>query len=63
MGCWKGLSKETLGNKNDSFETDPLPMKRAVAFCNQIRDSKALVDSFEAIQNYVNENDNDESKT
>lgn len=62
MGCWKGLSKETLGNKNDSFETDPLPMKRAVAFCNQIRDSKALVDSFEAIQNYVNENDNDESK-
>lgn len=62
MGCWKGLSKETLGNKNDSFETDPLPMKRAVAFCNQIKDSKALVNSFEAIQDYINEKDYDESK-
>lgn len=63
MGCWKGLSKETLGNKNDSFETDPLPMKRAVAFCNQIKDSKALVESFEAIQDYIDENDEDESKS
>ena len=63
MGCWKGLSKQTIESNNDSFETDPIPMKRAVAFCNQIKDSKALVDTFNAIQEHVNETHEEEASS
>lgn len=40
MGCWNGLSKISLIDDKDSFSSDPLPMKRAVSFCNTIKDSK-----------------------
>lgn len=56
MGCWKGLSKKSLGN-DDSFLGDFSKMKRAVAFCNRIQDSKTLVDTFNLIQSHVKEND------
>lgn len=53
MGCWNGLSKLSSFNEKDSFSTDPLPMKRAVAFCNRIKDSQKLVEMFRVIQEHV----------
>lgn len=53
MGCWNGLSKKSIENDDNSFNTDPYPMKRAVAFCNQIKDSKKLVDMFNIIQEHI----------
>lgn len=60
MGCWNGLSKKTISPKDDSFSNDPVKMKRAVAFCNRIKDSQLLVDMFKTIQDYVSENDPEE---
>lgn len=61
MGCWNGLSKKTIDKHDDSFKTDNVPMKRAVAFCNRIKDSKALVAMFNLIQDYINEHDREEA--
>lgn len=53
MGCWNGLSKKTIfPTDEDNFKFDPAPMKRAVAFCNRIVDSKKLVDMFDYIVSY-----------
>lgn len=62
MGCWKGLSKVSMDPNDVSFKADPQPMKRAVAFTNRIKDSKALVNMFEDIQTYVDDNHPDEAK-
>lgn len=56
MGCWNGLSKISVFNDKDSFSTDPNKMKRAVAFCNRIKDSQKLVEMFKIIQEHVKEN-------
>lgn len=61
MGCWNGLSKKSIDKNDDSFKADNVPMKRAVAFCNRIKDSKALVEMFNLIQDYINENDREEA--
>lgn len=53
MGCWNGLSKISLFDDQQSFSTDPLPMKRAVSFCNTIADSKRIVEMFNVIQEHV----------
>ena len=53
MGCWNGLSKISLFDDQQSFSTDPLPMKRAVSFCNTINDSKRIVEMFNVIQEHV----------
>ena len=53
MGCWNGLSKISLFDDQQSFSTDPLPMKRAVSFCNTIADSKRIVAMFNVIQEHV----------
>lgn len=36
-GCINALSKKVRGDDGITFKTDPRPMKRAVAFCTQIR--------------------------
>lgn len=53
MGCWNGLSKISLFDDQQSFSSDPLPMKRAVSFCNTIADSKRIVEMFNVIQEHV----------
>lgn len=55
MGCWNGLSKISTWDEKENFVTDPLPMKRAVAFCNRIKDSQELVGMFKQIQKHVKE--------
>lgn len=40
VGCWNGLAKR--GTAESVFAVDPLPMKRAVAFCGTIKDSKLI---------------------
>ncbi|WP_109472766.1 DEAD/DEAH box helicase [Ornithinimicrobium cavernae] len=40
VGCWNGLAKR--GAVEHSFETDPSPMRRAVAFSGTIKDSKHI---------------------
>lgn len=41
IGCINGLSKRLVGKYKDIKQLDPLPMKRAVAFCQSIKDSKS----------------------
>ena len=57
MGCWNGLSKISTWDEKENFITDPLPMKRAVAFCNRIKDSQKLVEMFKQIQKHVIEDE------
>jgi len=41
VGCINALSKKVLGGAQDILKTDPEPMHRAVAFCSNIKVSKA----------------------
>ena len=51
IGCLNGLSKRTLfEGEEDYFANDPVPMKRAVAFCNNIAASKKFVQLTREIQ-------------
>ena len=45
IGCWRGLNKQgritdDRAREVDDFAADPEPMRRAVAFCRSIKDSK-----------------------
>ncbi len=42
IGCINGLSKKMLGDAGLLKESDPEPMRRAVAFCQNIKISKAI---------------------
>ena len=44
IGCFNALSKITLVDDHQLKETDPTPMKRAVAFSQNIKVSKEIVD-------------------
>ena len=47
LGCLNGLSKKTLFESEENyFENDPYKMKRAVAFCSDIKGSKKFVQLF-----------------
>jgi predicted helicase len=46
LGCYKALTKVDL--KEDTL-SDPYPMKRAVAFCKDIKSSKLIRDEFEQV--------------
>ncbi|PDS71137.1 DEAD/DEAH box helicase [Rhizobium phaseoli] len=46
IGCYKALTKEDL--KQD-VAADPLPMKRALAFCKDIRSSKLITNEFSRV--------------
>ena len=44
VGCINALSKKIIGDAQDILKTDPEPMKKAVAFCSTIKNSKATTD-------------------
>lgn len=46
IGCINALSKQILGDAGLLKETDPEPMRRAVAFCQNIEDSKGITGIF-----------------
>lgn len=51
LGCLNGLSKKTIFEGEENyFENDPNKMKRAVAFCSDIKGSKKFVQLFSEIQ-------------
>ncbi|MDE6677803.1 MAG: DEAD/DEAH box helicase family protein [Ruminococcus sp.] len=51
IGCLNGLSKKTVFSGDENyFETDPLPMKTAVAFSSKIADSKHFVKLVQEVQ-------------
>lgn len=47
VGCWNGLAKRSL--TSDEFALDPEPMKRAVAFARNIKESKKIAEMFEKV--------------
>jgi predicted helicase len=47
VGCWNGLSKRNVSE--ETFDHDPRPMHRAVAFARSIRDSKRIAAMFTEI--------------
>ncbi|MFN8436392.1 MAG: type ISP restriction/modification enzyme [Cytophagales bacterium] len=54
VGCVSALSKQMLGADEILKETDPDPMKRAVAFCPNIKVSKAIAGAFsESTEIYI----------
>ncbi|WP_018500927.1 DEAD/DEAH box helicase [Parafrankia discariae] len=50
VGCWNGLAKR--GKLEHSFEPDARPMRRAIAFAGNIKDSKRIEDLFQAVTDY-----------
>lgn len=51
VGCLNGLSKKTIFEGEENyFENDPYKMKKAVAFCSDIKGSKKFVHLFNEIQ-------------
>ena len=46
IGCINALSKQILGDEGVLKDTDPEPMRRAVAFCSNIKDSKKITSIF-----------------
>lgn len=46
VGCINALSKQLIGDKGSLTSTDPEPMKRAVAFCQNIKVSKRITNNF-----------------
>lgn len=58
VGCWNGLAKR--GYTEHTFEGDPAPMRRAVAFCRSIKDSKAIESLFtDVVNQYIDAHDLD----
>lgn len=47
VGCWNGLAKRSL--TPDEFQLDPEPMRRAVAFARNIKESKKIADMFQQV--------------
>jgi len=46
-GCWKGLSRQvSIDAEGNILSGDVAPMRRAVAFCNRIEDSKTITRLF-----------------
>ena len=46
IGCVNAMSKQILGDEGILDKNDPEPMKRAVAFCPAIAQSKKITDTF-----------------
>ena len=49
IGCWNGLSKRVFENGHEENLSDPVPMKRAVAFARSIADSRQVSSQFDHI--------------
>ena len=60
VGCWNGLAKR--GATEHSFDLDPAPMRRAVAFAGTIKDSKRVEALFAQVaQRYAAAHDLDDA--
>ncbi|WP_210602891.1 DEAD/DEAH box helicase [Brevibacterium oceani] len=60
IGCWNGLAKR--GDVEHSFDLDPQPMRRAVAFAKDIKSSKRVANQFtDVVTSYI-DNHEDESR-
>ncbi|MFN3695654.1 MAG: DEAD/DEAH box helicase family protein, partial [Ignavibacterium sp.] len=46
IGCINALSKQFLGDEGKTKESDPEPMRRAVAFCANIASSKKITSTY-----------------
>ncbi|WP_031456918.1 DEAD/DEAH box helicase [Flavobacterium chungangense] len=46
IGCINALSKQVLGDEGIIKDSDPLPMKRAVAFCSNIKVSRKITETY-----------------
>jgi predicted helicase len=46
VGCMNALSKQLLHDEGILVSTDPEPMRRGVAFCSNIKNSKAIAEAF-----------------
>ncbi len=46
IGCINALSKQILGDEGLIKDSDPEPMRRAVAFCSNIKVSKTITNTF-----------------
>ncbi|MCZ2845124.1 MAG: DEAD/DEAH box helicase family protein [Candidatus Bathyarchaeota archaeon] len=46
IGCINAMSKQVLGDEGLIKSSDPDPMKRAVAFCQNIKSSKKITETF-----------------
>lgn len=56
IGCINALSKQVLGDEGIIKDTDPEPMRRAVAFCQNINVSKKITATFNtASETYISE--------
>lgn len=56
IGCINALSKQMLGDEGILKDTDPEPMRRAVAFCQNIAISKKITSTFNSASHlYLNE--------
>jgi predicted helicase len=56
IGCINALAKQILGDEGIIKETDPEPMRRAVAFCQSIAVSKSITSAFEIVsEKYIAE--------
>lgn len=54
IGSVNALSKQFLGNESVKIEGDELPMKRAVAFCGNIPNSRNIASTYnQASENYL----------
>lgn len=47
VGCWNGLAKRSMSDQD--FRSDPEPMRRAVAFAKNIKESKKIAEMFETV--------------
>jgi predicted helicase len=55
IGCLNALSKQILGDEGIIKDTDPEPMRRAVAFCSSIAVSKKITETFNTTTDtYIN---------
>jgi predicted helicase len=55
IGCINALSKQVLGDAGIILSSDPEPMKRAVAFCQSIKVSKKITNTFNTTSGtYIN---------
>lgn len=63
MGCWNGLSKRMARDaEGNILETDPSPMRRAVAFSRSIKDSKRLTELFgKVVHEYIAKHEEDDN--
>ena len=55
IGCINALSKHFIGDNNLTINADPNPMKKAVAFCQNIKISKKTSESFNLVSPEYNE--------